>query len=324
MRILLLFIASIFSYASWAQGVNFQYTFIPRVTGFSIELSEFTRHFEEKKFHRMSASPLGNLPLVNADEVFSSPYHAGTIFIKLGLIAPEKLRYKVISEKNLTLYHTDSASIAFFDFNVHEVHALVKNLPGNSFVSLQSERFLNLLIPEAMAADSDLIHCTGDLSSSSELSALESIDREIFQALLIRKIGECGVHALRGITEQVDSVKDFFQTLKDNPVKLWQDMKSNYEQMKNLITNLSAELRSFYEAATGLTVDEKLEIGCKLIGEVVTSAAFVVTGAGATIGIGKLAMITLPKLQRLKTMLELSKGHKISKKMAMESLSCAI
>lgn len=317
MRLLLLLCLNIFCFGLHAGEFNFTYQYKARETSFSLELYELSKHFEEKNFSRMSAAPLGNLPLVHADEVLTSSYHPGTIFIKLGLLAPESQRFKLLTSGNLTLFHTDSLSIAFFDFNSFEVQTLIEGLATKK---VSKTSVMDFFIPKASAADQ--VFC--QTQAVNAFKNIESLNNKITQSLLIKKLGECGLHALRGATGQIDEMKNFFGTLASDPGKLWREMKENFKQLQLVLGNLTNELMSFYNTVTGLSVDDMLKIGCQMIGEIGTNLALAASGAGLTIGATKLLMITLPKLQRLKRMLELSRSKKISKETAMESLSCGI
>ena len=304
----------LFSFQISARDFEFSYQYKFRPTGFSIELDELTKHFEEKSFNRLSAFPMGNLPYVHADEVLYSNSHSGTIFIKLGLLAPVEQRFKLISSGNLTLYHTNSASIAFFDFSPLEVQVLSSGLGQKVTLNM-----LDIIIPTAEA--SDLIFCQNENKNS--FSNLEQISEKINQSLLVKKIGECALMALKGAEGNVEDIKKFFSNLSD-PKKMWDEMKQNYDQLKHLVTNLTSELQSFYKTMSGLTVQDMLDIGCKMVGDIGSQFLIAVTGAGAGIAVTKLVTMTLPKLQRLKKLLELSQHGKISKQTAKESLSCAI
>ena len=314
MRLIFVLFTVFFSVNGLAGDYDFSYQYKFRPTGFSIELDELTKHFEEKSFNRLSAFPVGNLPFVHADEVLYSSSHAGTIFIKLGLIAPVEQRFKLITSGNLTLYHTNSASIAFFDFTPHEVQVLSSGLSQKV-----SYNVMDVFIPTAEA--SDQIFCHVDVKNS--FSNLEQVSDKINQSLLVKKIGECALMALKGVEGNVEDIKKFFSNLSD-PKKMWNEMKQNYDQLKHLVTNFTAELQSFYKTMSGLTVQDMLDIGCKMVGDIGSQFLIAATGAGAGIAVTKLVTMTLPKLQRLKKLLELSQRGKISKQTAKESLSCAI
>ena len=314
MRFIVFLFTLLISLKSFASDFSFTYEYRFRPTGFSIELEELTKHFEDKNFNRLSSFPTGNLPFIHADEVLYSQSHTGTIFIKIGLIAPADQRFKLITLGNLTLFHTNTASIAFLDFSSHELQVLSSGLNQKVSFSL-----MDFFIPAAVA--NDQIVCEQTVKNS--FSSLEQVSEKINQSLLVKKLGECALMALKGAEGNVEDIKKFFTNLSD-PKKMWTEMKQNYDQLKHLVTNLTSELQSFYKTMTGLTVQDMLDIGCRMIGDVGSQVLMAATGAGAGLAITKLVTMTLPKLQRLKKLLELSQRGKISKQTAKESLSCAI
>ena len=311
----ILFISLIFCSSLLSSELNFTYKYEPRTTGFNQELYEITQQLSSRGFSRLSASPLGNLPLVHADEVLSSEGHNGLIMVKTGLIAPAHLRFKILTEGNLSLFHTNNASIAFYDFSQYEVKLLTSGL--NKTVSFQ---VFNFFIPTANATDT--IVCQYQVAQS--FADLEKIGQKVSQSTLLKKIGECAVHALRGAEGKTEETKEFFTNLLTNPEKLWGDMKKSYNELKHFVSNISSELQGFYKTISDLSLQDQLDIACKLTGELVPSLVVAATGVGLAVATTKIILTTLPKLRRLKRLLELSKKHKLSSQAAKESLSCAI
>lgn len=302
----------------WASDLNFSYSYeLPSKNNFNLDLYEISKTFEEKNFNRLSAFPSGNLPLVHADEVMYSNYHKGLIFIKTSLLAPESLRYKVIAAEGFFLYHTDTASMAFFDFNKEEVLSLTNSL---KLKKVSKTNFFNLLIPTA-SANSDIACNT---KTKDSFTHIENLNQALGESLLIKTIGECALSALKGVEGEIDSTVDFFKKLKNNPTQLWTEMKESYVQLKHFITNFSSELKQIYASISDLSAQEKLDIACTLTGQMAPGIAMMMTGAGIAAGTSKLILGVTPKLYRLQRLLTQFKRFRLSSEVARESLSCAL
>lgn len=300
-----------------ANDLNFSYSYEDQTNrSFNLELYELTQVFEEKNFKRLSAFPRGNLPFIHADEVMYSDYHKGSIFIKTGLLAPKNLRYKILTSPKFYLYHTDNASIAFFDFNLAEVKDLTAQL---KFQNTTQINFLNMIVPTASASD---VICQDEIKNS--FRNIEDLNLTLTNSLLIKKIGECLLQVKNGSLTRVNSITDFFANLKNNPTQLWSEMKASYDYINFLRVNFSSELKSFFSAINGLTLDEQLDIACTLAGEMAPSLGMIITGAGILMGAGRLILNTIPKLQRLQRLMLQLKRYAIPYQTAKESLSCAI
>lgn len=298
-----------------ASDLSFSYSYRPAPEGFNLELHELNQKFTAKGFESLSANPTGTIGYIHADEVLTKPNHSGLIMVKTGLIAPAHLRFKILRKGNLSLYHTDSASVAFFDFSEQEVIKLTATLRPTI-----TSRIFNTILPTAQAGD--MIVCQNE--KHENFSDLEKIGQKVSQTLLVKKIGECATHALRGAEGKIEETKEFFTKLLHNPGKLWSEMKENFTQLKQFITNITSELQSFYKTIADLSLQDQLDIACKLTGEMIPQLALAATGAGLGVATTKILMSTLPKLQRLKRLLEYSKRHGLSSEVAKESLSCAI
>jgi hypothetical protein len=301
-----------------ASELNFSYTYNgPTKPNFNLELYELSKNFEDKNFIRLSSFPSGNIPLIHADEVMYSNNHKGTIFIKMDLIAPTNLRYKVIAGTNFYLYHTDTSSIAFFDFSRDEVLVLTDDIKPNPATSF----FTSMFMGTAMAAD--LVGNCRD-QTKDIFNDLEVITGKLNYNLLLKKIGECGVNALKGMDGQIENTVNFFKMLKDDPNKLWQDMKESYENLKYMMANLTSELKNIFESMRFLSMDEMLEIGCTMAGETVPSLVLMTTGVGLATGTAKIMLTVLPKLQRFSRIVTKLKRFKAPTKGMHEALSCAL
>ena len=297
-----------------ASQLDFSYTYNHRESKFNLELYELTKVFEENKFRNLSSFPNGNIPMIHADEVMRSSNHAGSIFIKIGLIAPKNIHYKIIEGQGFYLFHTKNASIAFFDFTQKEVAYLTKDLVQSYFSKI---KFNDLFISSAVA---DEMPC--GQSVPKNFNQIEKIHQVLSQELILKKLGECGVSALRGLTGKVEGTKEFFEKLKNNPLVLWQEMKKSFESLKQFTMNISEELKSFYNSVSGLGIHELLEIGCAMIGESIPGLLMVGTGVGAGFGAAKLTASLIPKMQKLKNLLNTSKNRKFLS--TEEAISCAL
>ena len=318
MKIFTTLILLIMTTLCWAsEDMSFSYSFTPVKKEFNLELYELSKHFEEKNFSRLTAFPSGNIPLIHADEVMTSNSHPGTIFIKTHLVAPATHQNKIITANGFYLYHTANASMAFYDFSKAEVQALLEGMQPRP---VSRNNFLNMFISTAAASDG--VPCVQN--SSSPLAQLEFVTDKLSYTFLYKKLGECGVAALKGMEGQIESTFNFFQTLKENPAKLWDDMKKSYESMKYFITNFTSELKSFFDSMSGMPLEQLLEIGCTMIGEAMPGLLTMATGVGAVAGTAKIMAVIIPKLQRIKNLATTFKKHRLPKNAAKEALSCAL
>jgi hypothetical protein len=315
--LLLPFVYANNSFAS--SELKFSYSYSgPRKSKFNFELYELSKIFEEKNFSRLTSFPSGNMPMINADEVMYSNYHKGTIFIKVDLIAPADKRFKIIAGDNFYLYHTETASIAFFDFTRDEVSELTRELQKTSVTKV---KFMSMFLDKAEA--NDLVTNCQD-TPVNVFSGIEMLTGNLSYSLLLKKIGECGVNAMKGVDGGFEKIDSFFDKLKNNPEKLWKEMKESYENLKYLVTHLTAELKKIYESMRFLSIDEMLEIGCTMAGEAVPGMLLMASGVGIVAGTAKIMVTVLPKLQRFQRLMLNLRRVKAPTKGMKEALSCAL
>jgi hypothetical protein len=320
MKIFLTLLLACFSFSLWATSdLNFTYSYTPpNGRNFNLELYEISKAFENKNFLRLSSFPSGNIPMIHADEVMYSTSHKGSIFIKVDLVAPANLHYKIVEGEGFYLYHTSNASLAFFDFTRDEVVALTTSLKKDL---VSKTNFFSIFINSATAAD-QVEGCRANVINN--FNGLEMITNTLSYNMLLKKLGECGVNAMKGMNGQIDSTIAFFKKLKDSPGQLWKEMKESFEHLKYFITNIASELKSFYTTMRDLSIDDQLEIGCKMIGEAIPGLALMATGAGIAAGTTRLIAVMIPKMQRLQRLMMILKRHGLPITVAKETLSCAI
>jgi len=316
-QITILFIYTIFQNLN-AQDLKFSYSVKPsNRSPFNLALYELSKKFEEQNFLRFSKSPKGELPFIHADEVLFSPVDKKLIFISTQIIAPTEKQFKILVDKDLILFHTESASIAFFGFNTLQVKELTKNLFKEKEVTFNPFDFF---ISSASAQSE--IDCRE--KAKDDFGSIKALDQNISNSLISDKVRQCLVTAFEGMKNQMTSSYDFFMKLKDDPILLWQEIKKSFSELYKLATNFSAEVQSLFHSLTHLDINLKLDIACQASGELAAGAVTMLTGAGLAAGASKLLTTFLPKLTRLKRLLEQFNNYKIPADAARDSLSCAI
>lgn len=303
-----------------AQDFKFSYEVQkPSSSPFNLVLYELSKSFEEQNFVRFSKSPSGKIPFVHADEVLFSATDSRLIFISTQIIAPKDKQFKIIEEnkRSLILYHTNEASIAFFGFNSFQVREFTKNL-----IKKKSVRFnpFDLFINTANArTDRDCL-----IEGKNNFGAILAVDDAIARSLISQKVRECLVGAFQGMKGQLTSSFDFFTKLKDDPMTLWDEIKKTYSELYKLTSNFSNEMQSLFKSLSQLDINLKLEIICQASGELAAGAITLLSGAGIAVGASKLVASFMPKMIRLKNLLEQFRLYKIPADAARDSLSCAI
>lgn len=309
-------------YAGTSKLVNpqFSYQYSPaESSGFNLPLYQLILYFEERGFSRLSAFANGNIPYLHVDEVLSSNRDEGLIFINANLKASQEVQNKIVEFRQnngvFYLYHTKKASIAFFNLSENAVKKLVYSLDQKAeFIT----KIKNFFISESYA---DTVAC--NTPPPNKYGQVENISSAMDNSFIMKKIGECAVHALHGAKESVEETADFFKKLATNPAALWTDVKKSYDGLKHFAMNFSTELQSFYQTITNLTLEDKIDIACTLTGQLIPGLVLSLTGSSPMVG-AKLLAGLLPKLERMRTLINLLQRYKISTKVAKESLSCAI
>ncbi len=317
--IILLTLFLIFNVTASAQSLTYQYR-PQNLKGFSLDLHELTQHFIDQNYNRLTTISSGNIPYINADEVLTSEFNQGQIFIKMGLIAPVNFQNIITELKsanhNFFVFHTNEASIAFFNIDKLQVKRLIEGLDNPKIVH---QSFTQFFIADAEA---DEIGC--NLPTQNPYIDLEKISDKVENSVLLKKISECAITAFRSAKGTFVDTSEFFKKMVNNPTALWEDVKQNYDALKSFAMNFAQEIQNIFKTMPNLTIDEKLNIACSLTGEVGTAFILSLTGAGVAIGSAKIAATVLPKLLRMKSLMMKFQRYKIPNKSAMETLSCGI
>jgi hypothetical protein len=309
----------IFNVTASAQTLSYQYR-PQNLKGFSLDLHELTQHFIDQNYNRLTSISTGNIPYIHADEVLTTEFNQGQIFIKMGLIAPVNFQYSITELKSKNhqffVYHTNEASIAFFNIDRLQVTRLIEGLDSSKIVH---QSFTHFLIADAAA---DEINCTSP--AQNPYTDLEKISDKVENSVLLKKISECAITAFKSAKGSIEETSEFFKKMVNNPTALWEDVKQNYDALKSFTMNFNREIQNIFKTMTNLTMEDKLNIACSLTGEVGTVFILSLTGAGVAIGSAKLIASALPKLLRMKSLMVKFQRYKIPNKTAMETLSCGI
>lgn len=313
------FFCSTFSLNYCVANAQFSYTYEQKERKpFNLDLYEVQKIFEDQGFIRFGNLPEGDLPYIYADEVFYSQGNPQKIIlVKTNLIAPADMRYKIIADKNFYMFHTDKISMAFFNFTSNEINNSLKEFPGKKS---WDEKIVNFFIPNAVAE----VDSNCQPQKKSNLFQLEKINDNLNETLLVRKISECAMKALKGAGEEIKAAAEFFTKLKNDPGTLWKEMKKNFLEIQKFVMDLKNELQTLYANVSTLTGEEKLEMACLLSGQMGASIALSMTGAGFIGGSSRIVMEMIPKIKRLDRMLTHLKTKRLSSEVAKDSLNCAI
>jgi CRISPR/Cas system-associated protein Cas10 (large subunit of type III CRISPR-Cas system) len=145
---------------------------------------------------------------------------------------------------------------------------------------------------------------------------------------ILRAIGKCGADALTGAGSSVTSTLNFFKNLATDPLKLWDQTKQSFYELKNFVMNMHSEVVEMYKSFSNLTSQEKSEIACTMAGYMIGKVAQgAVTGAllAKTLPTMMLAVKTAGGM--LKKIAELAqKGIQLPNKsfLVREAMACAM
>ncbi len=217
------------------------------------------------------------------------------ILVKEGLRAPaDKMGVIFRDEKNTaSLFHLqiDGSSyvVMALGFGAAELREVLA-----PFKPRQSYSKWSFLISSAQAMDT----MCDPLSSAQ--STLAASAHEIEDGPLLRTIGKCGMDAYQGMKQSAEGTLDFFKKLATNPSALWSEMKDSFIELKEFALNIKSELQNFFNAIRTMPAEQKAQVACTAIGELIMGVAQGALAAGA---LAKTLPLLVVKLRRSMSLL---------------------
>lgn len=274
-------------------------------------------------FEKFSYNSFADRDLLKAgflfDQAFSDYQFKKSFVIKAGLGVSDKIEGKLIHDQKLGVhvFHFRFKNIPYmlmaFDFEEKELKNILHPWLREEKVSLLSF-FINSAHAETCEENgtNQFLHKTSRAIESNEI---------------LKAIGKCGLSALQGLGEAVDSKVDFFEQLATNPSAVWTETKKSFVEFKKFILNFQTELEDIYSNLKGVSLEQKIQMACTFTGQLIAmSGQALITGGIAS---SQLLPALLLKLKTVsstfKELALLEKyGFKLSKTKLDEVIQCSI
>lgn len=285
-----------------------------------LDAHDLKEHFSSKGLKTFSDTSLlkAGLPF---DQLFVSYLWNQSVVLKAGLKVPKDLEGKIIAQSSMDLlvfhfrYRDTPYMLLAFNMKADELKEMVRPWLKDEGIS-----FWSLLFPKAYANT-----CEFD---ASPVVPLHQTSNSISSHEIMKKIGQCGMDALKGVGDSLSSSLDFFKTLATNPKELWAETKAAFVQLKSFVLNIKTELNGIFQNLSQIDLNQKLKLACSFTGSLVTAAVQgLVMGPGAT---ARLIPALMQKLKKTSDYIEKiarlrHRGHPNldEEKLIVEVMSCA-
>jgi hypothetical protein len=276
MRLVFCLIATFFSLSSHAAS-NVRYEIIGNSKQVSLlALAEFQDYFSRQSFWSVDRSNTGRFAALGADQVFVSSNLQQVIYLKLGLVPKPFSEW--IDVAGGTAFHGKSAdnspfALFFEGISKKEAASLVAGLR----MKRQSAKadLLSLLLPRAHAASATCFTATSLAAVTAAAASTTAITG--FQTLTT-----CALSALDGAKETAIGPLESLKRFAEDPSAFWENTKKSFRQLADFVTHIQTEMAELNEALRkGVDPEIIAQIGCTIVGEVVTSVGITAITGGA-------------------------------------------
>lgn len=210
------------------------------------------------------------------DFVFVSPDWQKWILLKEGLQAPAKESHRVITSKEL------SVQVANFEYKGGHYVLLASGLSARELSTILKPIFKSpdqaLFLPLTLFAEHAFAN---DCSKTDPHTPFQLTAKHIQNNELLKTIGKCGADAIQGAQTNVTNTLNFFKTLALNPLHVWKEMRDSFLELRSFVFNLHTELEKIIGDLQGLTLEQRLTLGCNLTGQLML-VAVTATAVGTT------------------------------------------
>lgn len=317
MRVVLVFFLFFFTLKAW----SFDYQIVAEslVNPSLVQRYELSRRFVKSGF-----MPLAERGLTNAGLPFDGAYISDkwdkSLLLKAGLKVPASVEGMIIEEKSLGLlafhFQVEGTPYLLLAMNMSrdELAGLVR-----PWLKSRQSLLWSIFFQSANAAEV----CQ---PKKSALAGIQSATNHIETNIVLQSIGRCGLEVLQGARQSAAGTMEFFKKLATNPVALWGEMKSSFNELKQFTLNLNSEVQQVFQALGALTPQQKSQIACTMTGSLLAGVAQGVLVAGSLAKLLPSLMLKMKKTAELLKQVAFleAKGIKMPEKsyLTSEALSC--